>query len=156
MRFMVLLKADKMTMANSIELRVPLLDHKLLEFAASLPDNFKVNGFSTKYIAKVALKHRLPKEILQRKKVGFPVPYQTWMRTELKDWVNDLLLDRESISRGYFNRACIEKLIGVDCRVGGYSKEILSLVSLELWHRNFLEHKPLERPRHSLNPVHTG
>ena len=90
---------------------IRLLDHKLLEFAAALPQNFKVNGFTTKYLAKVALKDRLPKEILERKKVGFPVPYDTWMRTELKDWVREVLLDRESIARGYFNRQCIENLI---------------------------------------------
>ena len=82
----LLLKADKMTMANSIELRVPLLDHKLLEFAAALPENFKVRGFTTKYIVKRALRKRVPKEILHRKKAGFPVPYASWLRTELKDW----------------------------------------------------------------------
>src|SRR5262249_46389262 len=71
----LLLKADKMTMSNSIELRVPLLDHKLLEFAATLPENFKVRGFTTKYIAKTALRTRVPQEILDRKKAGFPVPY---------------------------------------------------------------------------------
>jgi asparagine synthase (glutamine-hydrolysing) len=149
----LLLKADKMTMANSIELRVPLLDHKLLEFAASLPENFKVHGFTTKYLVKMALKNRLPKEIMERKKVGFPVPYDTWMRTELKDWVRDILLDRESMSRGYFDKKCIENLIAEDIRTHRYPKEILSLVALELWHRNFLEDKPIENPHRSLNPV---
>jgi asparagine synthase (glutamine-hydrolysing) len=149
----LLLKADKMTMANSIELRVPLLDHKLLEFAAALPQNFKVNGFTTKYLAKVALKDRLPKEILERKKVGFPVPYDTWMRTELKDWVREVLLDRESIARGYFNRQCIENLIADDVRTQRYPKEILSLVALELWHRNFLENRTVASPQPSLQPV---
>jgi asparagine synthase (glutamine-hydrolysing) len=70
----LLIKADKMTMANSIELRVPLLDHKILEFAASLPQNFKVRGFTTKYLAKKTLRGLVPREILQRKKTGFPVP----------------------------------------------------------------------------------
>ena len=149
----LLLKADKMTMANSVELRVPLLDHKLLEFAAALPENFKVHRFTTKYLAKMALKDRLPKEIIERKKVGFPVPYDTWMRTELKDWVRDILLDRESISRGYFNRQCIENLIADDIRTQRYPKEILSLVALELWHRNFLEHQQVAAPQHLLNPV---
>jgi asparagine synthase (glutamine-hydrolysing) len=135
----LLLKADKMTMANSIELRVPFLDHKFLEFAASLPENFKVRGFTTKYIAKQALRDRVPSEILHRKKVGFPVPYESWMRTELKDWVRDVLLDSESLSRGYFNRSCLEYLIDEDLRFHSYPKEILSLVSLELWHRAFLD-----------------
>jgi asparagine synthase (glutamine-hydrolysing) len=152
----LLLKADKMTMANSIELRVPLLDYKLLEFAAALPQNFKVNGFTTKYLAKVALKDRLPKEILERKKVGFPVPYDTWMRTELKDWVREVLLDRESIARGYFNRQCIENLIADDLRTQRHPKEILSLVALELWHRNFLENRTVATPQESLTPAHSS
>src|SRR5208282_2937456 len=130
----LLLKADKMTMANSIELRVPLLDHKLLEFAATLPENFKVRGFTTKYIMKRALRHPVPAEILHRKKAGFPVPYESWLRTELRDWTLGILLDRETLSRGYFNRECIESIIKQDAQTGRYSKEILSLVSLELWH----------------------
>ncbi len=134
----LLLKADKMTMANSIELRVPFLDHKFLEFAASLPENFKVHGFTTKYIAKTALRDRVPPEILGRKKVGFPVPYDSWMRNELKDWVRDILLDEKTLSRGYFKKSCIEHLIDEDQRRQNYPKEILSLVSLELWHRSFL------------------
>jgi asparagine synthase (glutamine-hydrolysing) len=135
----LLLKADKMTMANSVELRVPFLDHKFLEFAASLPENFKVRGFTTKYLAKMALKRRVPREILERKKVGFPVPYDSWMRNELKDWIRDLLLDPRTLERGYFNRNCIERIIREDWQFQRYSKEILSLVSLELWHRAFVD-----------------
>lgn len=134
----LMLKADKMTMANSIELRVPFLDHLFLEFAASLPENFKVRGFTTKYIAKTALRNRVPREILQRKKVGFPVPYDSWMRNELKDWVRDILLDGETMARGYFQKSCIEHLLDEDQKFQNYPKEILSLVSLELWHRSFL------------------
>lgn len=135
----LLLKADKMTMSNSIELRVPFLDHKLLEFAAGLPEKFKVHGFTTKYIAKRALRDRVPREILQRRKAGFPVPYEAWFRKELKGWVQDILLDRETISRGYFNRAGVEEIIRQDSEAGGLSKEILSLAVLELWHRAFLK-----------------
>ena len=80
----LLIKADKMTMANSIELRVPLLDHKMLEFAASLPGNYKVREGTTKYIAKKTLATRVPKEILYRKKTGFPVPYESWLRGDLR------------------------------------------------------------------------
>jgi asparagine synthase (glutamine-hydrolysing) len=134
----LLLKADKMTMANSVELRVPLLDHRLLEFAATLPDDFKVRGFTTKYIAKNTLRNRVPQEILDRKKVGFPVPFGSWLRVELKDLVHGLLLDRQSIARGYFNKNSIEKLISEHSLSGNFPKEILSLMSLELWHRVFL------------------
>ena len=135
----LLLKADKMTMANSVELRVPFLDHKLLEFAASLPENMKVRGFATKYVAKEALRDKLPTEILRRKKVGFPVPYEAWMRNELRDWVRDILLDRRTLNRGYFKKKSVEHLIDHDREFHIYSKEILSLVSLELWHRSFAD-----------------
>ena len=80
----LLIKADKMTMANSVELRVPLLDHKLLEFAAALPPNLKVHGFTTKYLAKKALEQRIPQEIVRRRKAGFPVPYEGWLRNNCK------------------------------------------------------------------------
>ena len=79
----LLLKADKITMANSIELRVPLLDHVVLEYAASLPDDFKLRRFTTKYILKKAFEGRVPDEILYRKKTGFPVPYARWMSNEV-------------------------------------------------------------------------
>ena len=76
----LLVKADKITMANSLELRVPLLDHIVLEFAASLPPDFKVCGRETKRILKATFAKSLPEEILQRKKAGFPVPYESWLR----------------------------------------------------------------------------
>jgi asparagine synthase (glutamine-hydrolysing) len=135
----LLLKADEMTMANSIELRVPLLDHKVLEFAASLPGSYKVRGFTTKYILKKLLHGRVPREILERKKVGFPVPYNSWLRTDLKAWIRNVLLDDTTLARGYFDKHCIENLIKQnDIRGGSYSKEIFSLAVLELWQREFL------------------
>jgi asparagine synthase (glutamine-hydrolysing) len=133
----LLLKADKMTMANSIELRVPFLDHKFLEFAASLPEHDKVRRFTTKYIAKKALSNRIPDEILKRRKAGFPVPFGSWMRNELKGYVQEVLLDRTTTQRGYFNKAHIEGLLKANSESGSYSKEILSLLTLELWHRAF-------------------
>jgi asparagine synthase (glutamine-hydrolysing) len=138
----LLLKADKMTMANSLEMRVPFLDHKLLEFAASLPSSYKVRRFTTKYLAKRTLKDLVPNEILRRKKVGFPVPYESWLRTDLGSWVRDVLLDRESLGRGYFEKGCIESAISANAAANSFPKEILSLVTLELWHRAFLK-KPV-------------
>jgi asparagine synthase (glutamine-hydrolysing) len=135
----LLIKADKMTMANSIELRVPLLDHKILEFAASLPQNFKIRGFTTKYIAKETLRDRVPREILNRKKAGFPVPYERWLRQDLKEWVHDLLLGSKATARGYFQKSAIERMLSDDISSGGYSKEIFDLTVLELWHREFLD-----------------
>jgi asparagine synthase (glutamine-hydrolysing) len=148
----LLLKADKMTMANSIELRVPLLDHKLLEFAATLPENFKVRGLTVKHIAKAALRDLVPQEILDRKKVGFPVPYTSWLRTELKDWVHEVLFDRETLSRGYFKRPFVEELVKKEEDRGGYSKEVLSLVSLELWHRAFVGRPAVDIATSAISP----
>jgi asparagine synthase (glutamine-hydrolysing) len=134
----LLIKADKMTMANSLELRVPLLDHRVLEFAASLPANYKVRGFSLKYILKRALSKRVPRAILKRKKAGFPVPYDSWMRGDLKDWLREILLDRETSARKYFRKHTVEKLLSENAASGRYSKELFSLAVLELWHRQFL------------------
>jgi asparagine synthase (glutamine-hydrolysing) len=135
----LLVKADKMTMANSIELRVPLLDHRLLEFAASLPSSFKLKGFSTKHILKKTMSQRIPQAILNRKKTGFPVPYESWLRNDLKDLVWGVLTDRETINRGYFSKDAVERLLLANSKGSNYSKEIFSLLSLELWQRAFLE-----------------
>ncbi len=134
----LLIKADKMTMANSIELRVPLLDHKVLEFAAGLPDNLKVRAFTTKFIAKKVLERRVPETILNRRKTGFPVPYASWLRTDMREWLVDLLMDRQTLERGYFNRKAIEFLLSQSAASGRYSKELFCLAVLELWHRVFL------------------
>jgi asparagine synthase (glutamine-hydrolysing) len=137
----LLIKADKMTMANSVELRVPLLDHRVLEFAASLPPSFKLKGFNLKYILKSVLSQKIPKEIRNRKKTGFPVPYESWLRDDLKDVVWNVLMDRRTLERGYFRKDAVEGLLRANLTGSNYSKEIFSLLSLELWQRTFLEHE---------------
>ena len=107
----LLVKADKITMANSLELRVPLLDHRVLEFAASLPRSSKLHGLTTKYVLKKALENRVPEKILNRKKTGFPVPYETWIRGEMRDYVRDILTDKRTVERGYFQRDAVEKIL---------------------------------------------
>ncbi len=135
----LLIKADKMTMANSLELRVPLLDHKLLEFAASLPDNKKIYCFKTKYIFKKILTNRIPKEIIRRKKAGFPIPYAEWLKHYKSDII-DILTDSKTSSRGYFDKRAIKKLIFDHwMRNGKYSMEIFNLLTLEIWHRVFID-----------------
>jgi asparagine synthase (glutamine-hydrolysing) len=133
----LLIKADKMTMASSVELRVPLLDHKVLEFAAALPPNLKVRGFTTKYLAKKVLKNRVPAQILDRPKAGFPVPYEAWLRKELRSWVREILLDRQTTNRGYFDAKSVERWLSASEDKGVNFKEIFSLATLELWHRSF-------------------
>lgn len=136
----LLIKADKMTMANSVELRVPFLDHKVLEFAARLPRNQKVRRWTMKYLAKRALKSRVPDEILSRPKAGFPVPYEFWLRNGLGKWVCEILLDSKTLSRGYFKRSAIETIMKQNRDDPEYSHEIFALVVLELWHRAFVDH----------------
>ena len=139
----LLVKADKMTMANSIELRVPLLDHKVLEFAASLPSNLKVHGLVTKYIAKRALASCVPREIIQRKKAGFPVPYALWLRRDLERWVRSILFDKKTVDRGLFNKSAVERLLLANLRTGLFSKEVFCLLVLELWYRCFIDQPTL-------------
>jgi asparagine synthase (glutamine-hydrolysing) len=138
----LLVKADRMTMANSIELRVPFLDHRVLEFAASLPQHYKVRGVTTKYVVKKALAGRLPKQILARRKAGFPVPYEFWQRTALREWLRDILLDRQTLARGYFKKSGIEYLLSQNLDKGLYPKEVFCLAVLELWHRMFIDKFP--------------
>jgi asparagine synthase (glutamine-hydrolysing) len=135
----LLIKADKMTMANSVELRVPLLDHQVLEFAAALPASFKLRGFTMKYILKRALSQRVPAAIRNRRKTGFPVPYENWIRKDLRDPVWAMLTDRKTVQRGYFRPETVKSLMRANQNSGDYSEEIFSLVALELWHRTFAD-----------------
>ena len=135
----LLVKADKITMANSLELRVPLLDHKVLEFAASLPMDFKVRGKETKRILKAAFAGVLPAEVLNRRKAGFPVPYESWLRHEFKREIENILLSDRALSRGYFRKNEVSQLLQADARGENHAKEIFSLLALELWHRQFVD-----------------
>ena len=142
----LLVKADKITMANSLELRVPLLDHKVLEFAASLPGEFKVRGRETKRILKAAFAKALPAEVLNRKKAGFPVPYAMWLRGEFRKEIEEILLSDPAMSRGYFKTGEVERLLHANAVDGSQSKEVFSLLVLELWHRQFLKGLPQVAP----------
>jgi asparagine synthase (glutamine-hydrolysing) len=135
----LLLKADKITMGNSLELRVPLLDHVLMQFAAASAPRDKVRGFTTKYILKKAFKGRVPQEILKRRKTGFPVPYARWM-AERRDVIWDVLTDRRSAQRGYFNQSLLRNKVLNKLRQGHeLPKELFSLFILEIWARTFLD-----------------
>jgi asparagine synthase (glutamine-hydrolysing) len=136
----LLMKADKITMANSLELRVPFLDHKVLEFAAALPPEFKVKGRETKRVLRRTFQDRVPAEILTRKKVGFPVPYEQWLTGELREYVADTILSTRATSRGYFDRAELDAIVdGRTTAPAASGREIFALTVLELWHREFLD-----------------
>lgn len=136
----LLLKADKMTMATSVELRVPLLDYRLMEFCVALPDQYRLNGNEGKYLLKKTMEHYLPCEIIYRKKRGFPVPIAKWFRMDLRDKVREILLDQKSIGRHYFKKAYVEGIL--EKHAAGredLSRRIFALLTLELWHQKYID-----------------
>jgi asparagine synthase (glutamine-hydrolysing) len=134
-------KVDIATMAYALEARSPLLDHELLELAASIPAGLKVRGRQKKWILREALRGWLPDEILDRPKQGFSVPVSAWFRDELSDLAQSVLLDRRSLDRGYFRAGAVEALLARH-RAGtaDEGKRLWSLFVLELWHREFVDH----------------
>jgi asparagine synthase (glutamine-hydrolysing) len=136
----LLVKMDIATMANSLEARVPFLDHPLMEFVASLPSSLKLRGNITKYILKKAYADFLPHDILTRRKMGFGVPMGRWFRKELKHYMFDVLLDRRTVDRGFFRKERIEILLKEHIQ-GRYdhSAKIWALLFLELWFRTFMD-----------------
>jgi len=134
----LLVKADKITMGNSVELRVPLLDHKVLEFAATLPAAFKVKGWKTKRVLRTALGSVLPQEILLRKKAGFPLPYASWLADGLSARVRELLLDPQAFVLSFFDRKQIELLLAAHTKTQSLQHLVFSLIVLELWYHRFM------------------
>ena len=135
----LMVKVDIASMAHSLECRSPFLDHKLVEFAASIPSELKLKGRKTKHILKKALAKILPEKILNRSKMGFGVPLSFWFREELKDYAQDLLLCKRA-DRGYFEQKEIKNLLEehISGRVN-HSYRIFSLIMLELWHQTFVD-----------------
>jgi asparagine synthase (glutamine-hydrolysing) len=136
----LLVKADRMTMANSLELRVPFLDHKVLEFAVSLPTKYRVRHLTTKRILKETFRGRIPNEIIKRRKAGFPLPLERWMRGELRNQVREVVLSRRFLDRGYFRKEGIESLLAQSDQGRPLGKEIFSLLTLELLHEQLVDH----------------
>jgi asparagine synthase (glutamine-hydrolysing) len=136
----LLMKQDQMSMAASIESRVPFLDHHLVEFAAALPPRMKLRGFSTKWILREAVKPILPAGILTRKKMGFPVPFSVWTRGAGAAMLRDILLDTRARQRGITDAAAVAALI--DAHAAGTADgadALWSLLNLELWYRTFVD-----------------
>jgi asparagine synthase (glutamine-hydrolysing) len=136
----LLVKMDIATMANSIEARVPFLDHQLMEFIATIPSHLKLKRTVTKYILKQAFSDFLPQTILTRGKMGFGVPVSRWFRNELKDYIYEILLDPRTLNRGYFSRDGIERLLNDHIAVRyDHSSKIWALLFLEIWFRVFID-----------------
>ena len=136
----LLVKVDIASMAHSLEARSPFLDHKVMEFAASLPPNLKLRGMETKFLLKHTLSDIVPQEILQRKKMGFGVPLDVWFRNDLKEMAYDVLLDQKSIERGYFRKEYVSKMLDEHVsKQYDHSYRIWALLFLELWHKMFVD-----------------
>jgi asparagine synthase (glutamine-hydrolysing) len=137
----ILTKVDRMSMLTSLEVRVPILDHLFVEWVAGLGPEWKLRGKQQKYLLrKLAERVGVPKSVLYRRKQGFALPLEHWMRNELKDLIHTTLLDSRTLQRGYFDPRGVRRLL--DEHFSGrrdQSGRIWRLLVFELWHRNFLE-----------------
>ena len=128
---------DRVTMASSLESRVPLLDHRLADLVAGMPPGMKFKGGELKHILKRAIGGLLPEAILSRKdKMGFPVPLHLWARGRSRDFFADVLLSKRCRERGLFAAAEVEKLMASEA---GFSRQLWGLLNLELWYRTFID-----------------
>lgn len=136
----ILTKVDRMTMANSLEARVPLLDHELIEFVLGIPSELKMNGLQTKHILKKAMEGIVPNEILSREKQGFGVPIGEWINIQLRDRIIGDLSDQRTLERGFFNTDYIRILLKEhsDGR-RDHSHALWVLWMLELWQRRYID-----------------
>ena len=135
----ILTKVDRMTMAHSIEARPPLLDHKLVEFAATLPARFRLRGTETKYIFKQAMRGILPDSIIDRQKHGFAVPLARWFRHDLHGFARDVLLSPTCRDRGIFDSRAVERLFQLHVRGRDLDLQLWTMLSFELWCQRFLD-----------------
>ena len=136
----LLVKVDITSMATSLEARSPFLDHKFMEFVASLPADYKMRNFTKKYILKEIAKELIPSSNIYRKKMGFGVPVGSWFRNELKEFLVGTLLSERALKRGYFKPEAIKDM--VEKHISGkrdYMMPLWALLMLELWHKRFID-----------------
>jgi asparagine synthase (glutamine-hydrolysing) len=137
----VLTKVDRMTMAHSVEARPPLLDHRLVEFAATIPARLRLHNGTTKYLFKQAMRGLLPGRIIDRQKQGFAVPLSRWLRVDLRAFVRDILLSERAASRGLFDLRQVERLLQLHERGRNLDLQLWTMLSFELWCRRFLDQR---------------
>ena len=136
----LLARGDKTSMAASIEARVPLLDHKLVEFAASLPSRLKLRGLTRKYLLKRVSRSWLPAAIIDRKKKGFPIPTSIWFRKDARTFLRDVLSPAAIRRRGLFDPSVVERLIAEnESGAANHGAYLWALLNLELWFRLFID-----------------
>lgn len=135
----ILVKVDRMSMAVSLETRVPLLDHKIVEFLFRLPGNLKMRRLTTKWIFKKTMERLLPSPNIHRRKEGFSIPIKNWLRRELKDLMFDYLNESRIKADGLFNFNYIKKMM--DSHLKGkenYSHQLWALLVFEIWKEQYL------------------
>jgi asparagine synthase (glutamine-hydrolysing) len=136
----ILTKVDRMSMAASLEARVPLLDHKLIDFVMRIPPELKLKGLETKYIFKKAMEGIVPPEILYREKQGFGVPINEWINSHLRERIHHELQEKWTLERGYFEAKYIKTLLDEHSRNRrDHSYQLWVLWMSELWHRQFVD-----------------
>lgn len=135
----LLVKADIATMANSLELRSPLLDVNVIEWGLSLPDRFKVGNGETKHILKDIARSLVPPELINRPKMGFAIPRADWLRTNLREISHDTLLDKTAQTRGWFRHNEVKKVLDLHTRGDDMDHIIWPMLTLELWARSWLD-----------------
>jgi asparagine synthase (glutamine-hydrolysing) len=136
----LLVKVDIATMAVSLEARSPFLDHHVIEFAASLPENLKLRGLTTKYLLKQMLKKILPQENLTRRKMGFGVPIGHWFRGQLQPFLRETILSEKALKREFFKAEVVKQLVELHTRgERDYSHQLWTLLMLELWFQRFID-----------------
>lgn len=136
----LLMKQDNMSMAASIESRVPFLDHVLVEWATSVPSSAQIRGTSGKWILKKAMQDLLPHSVIYRKKLGFPTPWSSWLRGPRLEAIEQMLLEQRTLQRGFFKENAIETLFREHrAHYRDHNDRIWRLLNLELWHRVCLE-----------------
>ena len=141
----LLMKQDQMSMAASIESRVPFLDHELVEFALRIPARYSVSGLAGKYILKRAMADLLPQSIIHKKKMGFPTPWDSWLRGPELDRIEKMLLSPRSLNRNLFRRHAIQRIFNEHRnKIRDNGSRIWRLLNLEIWSRVFLEGEPLQ------------
>lgn len=143
-----LVKPDRCGAPNSIEARSPFLDHRIVEFAASMPSSLKVREGEGKYIVKKIAERFLPRELVYRKKQMFTVPIGEWFRDRLRPFVESILGGARFAERGYFDLEIVKDLMQDHfARRANYTRELRALVALELWHREYIDRTFAEAPR---------
>ena len=135
----LLMKQDQMSMAASIESRVPFLDHKLMEYTSRMPDAMKLRGRTTKYVLRKAMAGKLPDEILKRSKMGFPVPIGKWLRGQYKNILDQYVLSDRALSRGIFEPNAVRNIVDRHRAGENHDERLWALINFEMWHRQFLD-----------------